>query len=339
MKWLRSLLRGRAKSSWPTTRLQRQTARCRPAIEPLEERLQPSASVIQSNFNGTAIAAGSTVWFNSVLKVSGLGAAPVTLDVANGEIDFTANGTAYAVAVPDATITFTPGGTAATTTFNAGSNTWVTSVPSNEGGNVFLAGVALPTPAGLPGGINPVSWHADFSSATAGLTVNWQWAAAVYKSFGTDYAALGVKPVDSNSLSQYANSDHAGTPEDFKSFVTGGSRGGGGSNFTGSYSATGHVSPDQSATASLSGTVYDASGHPVVTGVVVTLTTTNSQGQTLTFTTTTDMSGSYSFSGLPTDTFTVTYTDSTNGVSGTATVDLGPGNNTFNIYEPLNAGT
>ena len=336
MNWLRSLLRGRAKFSRPTTRPQ--TGRCRPAIEPLEDRLQPSASVIQSNFNGTAIAAGSTVWFNSVLKVSGLGAAPVTLNVANGEIDFTANGTAYALAVPDATITFTPGATAATTTFNTGTNTWVTNVPSNLGGNVFLAGVALPTPAGLPGGINPVSWHADFSSATAGLTVNWQWAAAVYKSFGTDYGLLGVKPVDSNSLSQYANSDHAGTPESYKSFVTGGSRGGGGSNFTGSYSATGHVSPDQSATASLSGTVFDAFGNPVG-GVVVTLTTTNSQGQTLTFTTTTDMSGSYSFSGLPTDTFTLTYTDSTNGVSGTATVDLGPGNNIFNIHEPSNAGT
>ena len=74
MNWLKSLLPGRAKSSRPTTRLRRQTGRCRPAIEPLEDRLQPSASVITSNFNGTAIAAGSTVWFNSVLKVSGLGA-------------------------------------------------------------------------------------------------------------------------------------------------------------------------------------------------------------------------------------------------------------------------
>ena len=149
MNLLRFLLRARAKSSRPSTRRQGQTGRWRPAIEPLEDRLQPSASVITSNFNGTAIAAGSTVWFNSVLKVSGLGAAPVTLDVVNGEIDFTANGTAYAVAVPNATITFTPGATTAATAFNAGANTWVTNAPSKVSGNVFLAGVALPTPAGL----------------------------------------------------------------------------------------------------------------------------------------------------------------------------------------------
>ena len=51
-----------------------------------------------------------------------------------------------------------------------------------------------------------------------------------------------MKPVDDNQASVYQNSDHAGTPENFKSFVTGGARGGGGSNFTGSYSATAAVS-------------------------------------------------------------------------------------------------
>jgi len=48
----------------------------------------------------------------------------------------------------------------------------------------------------------------------------------------------------------YQNSDHAGTPEGvdpsttlpFKAFVTGGARGGGGSNWTGSWSGTVGVS-------------------------------------------------------------------------------------------------
>lgn len=66
-----------------------------------------------------------------------------------------------------------------------------------------------------------------------------QWGASVYTSFDTDYNALGVKPVDDNKASEYKNSDHAGTPENFKPFVTGGATGGGGSNYTGSYSATG----------------------------------------------------------------------------------------------------
>lgn len=69
--------------------------------------------------------------------------------------------------------------------------------------------------------------------------MNWQWGAAAYTNFDTHYNGLGVNPVDDNKASQYKNSDHAGTPENFKSDVTGGARGGGGSNFTGSYSGTG----------------------------------------------------------------------------------------------------
>jgi hypothetical protein len=82
-----------------------------------------------------------------------------------------------------------------------------------------------------------------FTTDTPGVTVQWQWAAAVYPNFSTGYNTLGVKPVDDNKASQYQNSDHAGTPETFKSFVTGGARGGGGSNYTGSYSATGSTIP------------------------------------------------------------------------------------------------
>src|SRR5207245_1148813 len=81
------------------------------------------------------------------------------------------------------------------------------------------------------GGINPVTWQGQFSSDTPGVRIMWKWAAAVYTSFSTDYNTLGVKPVDDNAASVYQNADHAGTPEHFKEFVTGGARGGGGGNF------------------------------------------------------------------------------------------------------------
>jgi hypothetical protein len=103
---------------------------------------------------------------------------------------------------------------------------------------MFLSGVALPVTTDLPGGINPVSWTGNFSSDSSGVTLSWAWAAAVYSDFTTDYNALGVKPVDSSSASSYQNSDHAGAPENYKSFVTGGARGGGGSNYTGGLSST-----------------------------------------------------------------------------------------------------
>jgi hypothetical protein len=72
---------------------------------------------------------------------------------------------------------------------------------------------------GLSVGIDNVTWQGTFASTAQGITVNWKWGAAVYTSFSTDYNALGVKPVDDNKASQYRNSDHAGSPENFKSFV------------------------------------------------------------------------------------------------------------------------
>jgi hypothetical protein len=204
-------------------------------------------SAIASNFNGTAIAAGDTVWFNGVLKVNGLGSAPARIFVTHASITFTADGQTYQLTVPDSQITLSSSITLATTFFaklspEIGSPIgWRTALPaSGLAGNDFLAGLSFAVPAsGLPGGIKNVVWQGTFSSDTPGLTVNWQWGAAAYTNFSTKYNDLGVKPVDDNKASQYQNSDHAGTPENFKADVVGGARGGGGSNFTGSYSGTG----------------------------------------------------------------------------------------------------
>jgi hypothetical protein len=288
--------------------------------------------VLTSNFNGTPIQAGTSIWFNSVLKVSGLGASPVTLNVVNGTIDFTANGSAYHVNVPNASITFSPTATTATTRFDVPTNTWITNVPSNLGGNVFLAGVVLPVVTKLPGGINPVTWQATFQSSAA-ISVNWQWAAAVYNtSFSSDYNTLGVKPVDDNQASQYKNSDHAGTPENYTipGILPGGARGGGGSNWTGSYSGTAHVTPTVvTATSSLSGVVFDdtadnngiqEAGESGLSGVTVTLTGTDLFGNKVSLTTTTDSNGFYHFTGLVAGTYTITETPPANYMSGLVSV-------------------
>jgi hypothetical protein len=117
-----------------------------------------------------------------------------------------------------------------------------TTVPaSGLAGNTFLSAFSYLVPATIPGGVNPVTWSGTITSDTPGVTINWQWAAAVYTSFSSNYTALGVKPVDDNNASIYQNADHAGTPESYKQNVTGGARGGGGSNYTGSYSGTGAV--------------------------------------------------------------------------------------------------
>lgn len=209
---------------------------------------------IAANFNGTAIPSGADLWFSAVTKVSGLVPSPVKIFISNSTITFTVNGTPTTVSVPNVILTFDPNATVATTIFNAPFNRWETVVPSQGlAGNVFLDGVPLPLPYGLPGGIQNVTWSASFSTDTPGISLNWKWAAAAYSSLdltcspdpppATDLNCLGVKPVDDNHASQYQNSDHAGTPENEKSNLIPGARGGGGANYTGGYSGTKAVMP------------------------------------------------------------------------------------------------
>ena len=219
-----------------------------------------SSSSISSNFNGTPIAGGNYLWFNSVMKVSGLGSSPVTIRFTGSSITFTANNAYYTLNVPNAKITFA-NVTTATTTFNTVTNTWESTLPlSGLAGNVFLDGMAFQVPSGgFPGGIKPVTWSGTFTSDTPGVGISSQWAAGVYTSFSTSYNLLGVKPVDDNKASGYKNSDHAGTPENYKSSVAGGATGGGGSNFTGSYSGTTSVNCQCARVASLSAQPSDGS--------------------------------------------------------------------------------
>jgi hypothetical protein len=159
-----------------------------------------------------------------------------------GHITFAANSTSYDVPVPDSVVTIDPSATMATTSFNTVTNQWETSIPKSFSGNAFIGAVAWPVPVNLPGGIHPVTWSAQFQS-DAPISINWLWAAAVYSNFTSAYDTLGVKPLDDNHLSMWANSDHAGTPEYYKSYVVGGARGGGGANYTGSLTATLSVKP------------------------------------------------------------------------------------------------
>src|SRR5207247_9016770 len=136
-----------------------------------------------------------------------------------------------------------PTASTASTVFDPTDNDWDVSAPSGGAGDVFMGGVALQLPNGLPGGIKNVTWSASFWSDTPGITVNWKWAAADYKNFGTDYNFLNVKPVDNKDFSAYHNGDQSGTPEAFKTSVTAGATGGGGTNYTGNFTGAKAVKP------------------------------------------------------------------------------------------------
>lgn len=197
----------------------------------------PCITGITSGFNGTPIAAGDYIWFNSVATIKP--AKGTTLYFSNQKIQFDVEGVPTNFSLPDSVITFDSNVSEATTTYDDFSG-WNTVVPAGYSGNVFLGGSLLYLPAGLPGGIKPVTWSGDMSGTAGGLSVNWKWGAAVYAGFPDD-VTLGVKPIDGNKFLSdplFKNSDHAGTPEGIKAYVVGGARGGGGANYTGSYSGT-----------------------------------------------------------------------------------------------------
>jgi hypothetical protein len=201
-----------------------------------------------SNFNGTPVPAGSFIWFNANFTAHGVPSSGVTIDFTKGNISFTSGGTAYNLAVPNARITFSPSASCTSTTFDSVTNTWMTTVPVSGDDEIFLTGLAWPVPAGgLSGGANPVNFSGTYSAETStpGLSIQMKWGAAAYSSFTTDYNALQVKAGHQTACGMN-NGDHAGTPEGvnssnnmlWKHFVIGGARGGGGSNFTGSWSGT-----------------------------------------------------------------------------------------------------
>jgi hypothetical protein len=153
----------------------------------------------------------------------------------------TINGILYDV--PAANITFTNTVSCATTMFDG--SEWQTQVPLAGSDEIFLSGLALQLPGGMAGGAK-VNWSIDISTTDMpGVCIKWKWGAAAYSAWpaGPDYNAAQIKAT--HNTCAYNNGDHAGTPENsvVQKSVTGGATGGGGSNYTGSWSSTKEVCP------------------------------------------------------------------------------------------------
>jgi hypothetical protein len=302
MNWLNRLLGHRARTH--TIAAPRPALRSsRPALEMLEDRVQPSAtSVIAANFHGSP-PAGSKVWFHSSFKAIGVGSQTATIRVVNSAIDFTVKATKYHLEVPNATVVFSPTVTKATTSFDVAAKTWNTTVPSSFKGDVFLTGVAWTAPAKLKGEIKNLKWKAEFESDTAGVKVGWHWSAEAYKTLSSDYNALGVKPAEGRQVTAYRNADPAGTPEAFKNQLVVG-RGWCGHRHVGTHSGVKKVKPDVVAppqqSTSLSGRVVldDTITVSPLEGVSIHLTGVDDQGQVVDLTVQTAADGTYSFGTL-----------------------------------------
>jgi choice-of-anchor A domain-containing protein len=195
----------------------------------------PVTSSISSGFNGTSISTSNDIWFNANFSAKGIPFTGATIDFQNSSLKIlSANGT-FIYSVPDGQIVFSPSASCATTMFDGAK--WITTVPLSGSDEILLSALGISAPADLKA--VTVTWSGTFTASTGGISLSWKWGAAVYTTDITQaqYNNLGVKPAHSNTCVN-DNSDHAGTPENVRSAVIGGARGGGGSNFTGSWSST-----------------------------------------------------------------------------------------------------
>jgi len=196
------------------------------------------------------ILAGKYLWFNAVVNhLNGLPLGQVKLYLTDSTISFTAGGQSYSLPVPNAVVTFnSASATSPKTSYDLTNNRWSTSVPASDlTGNTFVTGVAFQVPSDFPTGIQDVKWSAAFTTDTPGVTLQWQWGAAVYTSFNITNAisgnsnVLGVNAEDGSANTN--GTDPAGTPETYKTSVIFGGTGGGWKNYTGFFSPRAYVIP------------------------------------------------------------------------------------------------
>jgi hypothetical protein len=191
----------------------------------------PGVTISNTSWNSFTIPSGThpVVWVNAHIgKPSGIPTNRVT-EVGFTEVSLSLNGTPYAL--PDGVMIFDPSAPATiTTTFSGG--LWQTLVnPNTMSDEMFFTGAAIPLTAAISSKAKATLSY-TVSSASA-FSFHWQWSAAAYTYWPTDWNQAQILP--------YHKSYHAGTPLNTavqKSLIQG-PRGGAGSNFTGSWSATG----------------------------------------------------------------------------------------------------
>ena len=153
-------------------------------------------------------------------------------------VSFVLNGISYPM--PNGVVNFDPNApSTSTTTFSGTPGTssalWTTTInPNVISDENFFVGAAIPVDPAIAGG-GKATIRFTTQTDDSGLSFSWQWSAAVYVYWPSDWNQAMIQPYHGNGL-------HADTPNNTqvqKSLIQG-PRGGGGSNFTGSWSATGH---------------------------------------------------------------------------------------------------
>ena len=198
--------------------------------------IPPSGTVMgATSWNSFSAPSSAVVWLNLHLQLQSTPSTTTKTTVALTGGTFVVNSTTYGI--PDGYLIFDPTAPATpTTSFNASqgpNGAWTTTFnPSNLSDEIFINGAAIPVSSNITNSSQAnISFTTDSTDNT--LKFQWQWGAAVFTYWPNNNSA--------NILPNHVNGLQAGTPQNatVQQSLIGGPRGGGGSNYTGSWSATG----------------------------------------------------------------------------------------------------
>ena len=188
-----------------------------------------------TDFNSTPSQQPTTLWLNVHTKLSGQLAHNgdyVWFTAANVVLGGITASWKLAV-VPDGIIIATNAVTQPTTVYDTVAGLWVTEVPlAYSSSDIFISGAILTSTTGFTAGSGKDTVvTGQFYSDISGFSSSWFYGLACYQP-NFDYTSIGLVDAIATGGVQ------AGTPVAQESEVVAGGSGGGGSNFTGSYSAT-----------------------------------------------------------------------------------------------------
>lgn len=181
---------------------------------------------------------GGVVWVHAHLSgISGIPTNQISKVVFSG-VSFVLNGMKYPI--PDGVVTFDPSASdTSTTTYNSLLNQWQTTInPNKISDEDFFTGAAIPVDPNIMGGGTATIQFTTSSDDVTPISYPWQWSAAAYTWWPSDWNQALIQAYHGNGP---AGSQHAGAPDNKqvqKSLIQG-PRGGAGSNYTGSWSASG----------------------------------------------------------------------------------------------------
>lgn len=162
-----------------------------------DQSTNPDTCAIASTLKSASIKAGSNVTFRSEVDLTWSPSTTGLTVYFTGQWIYVAlkNGTTLSLWAPNAEVTYSPNASKVTTNFTG--TIWMTTVPVNFKGDVFLSELNYTVPSGVSLGGAKITWTGWFSGTNSSFRVTWHWSA------GNEAKSTGAYASSRTGTAQY----------------------------------------------------------------------------------------------------------------------------------------